>query len=87
MQTTLEHARAEFQLATASEQRVMQENKTLIEERRSQAGLLASLQTIQNNAKRAENEAKLRLEGQVRLQLSRACVCVCERESVCVRGR
>eukprot|EP00794_Sanderia_malayensis_P010976 gene10976-12139_t len=56
---------AEKRLIKETEQRLMQENKTLVEHQRSRNVLLTNLQTIQNNLERQEFTTRNALGGQI----------------------
>ncbi|XP_065056789.1 nucleoprotein TPR-like isoform X2 [Rhopilema esculentum] len=65
LEVALKSSDTEKRLMKGTEQRLMQENKTLIEQQRSQNVLLTNLQTIQNNLERQEFETRKALGKQV----------------------
>ncbi|XP_067679171.1 nucleoprotein TPR-like isoform X3 [Haliotis asinina] len=60
-----DNLKAELNLVTSSEHRLMQELESVRREHMSQNMLLSSLQAIQNNLERAEYETKTRLNNQI----------------------
>jgi len=70
LEVNLKSSVTEKNLMKGTEQRLMQENKTLIEQQRSQNVLLTNLQTIQNNLERREFDTRKTFGQQVeQLQL------------------
>lgn len=65
LQVQYGNLREEKALLEAAERRMREENTSLTAEKRSQQSLLSSLQSIQNEMRRSENDMKARLEHQV----------------------
>jgi chromosome segregation ATPase len=65
LEVQLDNVTREKEILAASEKRLLQETDSLRSERQSSAALLATLQNLQNEVQRAENEAKTRLQAQI----------------------